>query len=260
MYLETRPQQPPRTAKVLMLHGTGQSAHTFQAKMRYLHEPIARALFASSALQSEFPYPGGVEFVYLDGPIPASELDACDETYMKPNKLPDSWLWGYGDPETQELKGLEHTWKHLATVLNEHGPFVGVIGFSAGAAWSVILTALLEQNLKTNPHFHVNHPPLQFCIAFSAFMFEHRTYEWIYARKIQTPVLHFLAALDTWITERQSLKLVERCAHAQVEYFQGSHYIPRGPRIKELVTKFIQKTSGVGKELRPGGYEDWTDA
>ncbi|PYI32039.1 hypothetical protein BP00DRAFT_473930 [Aspergillus indologenus CBS 114.80] len=239
MYLDT-PSQVPRKAKILMLHG--QSAHTFQSKMRYLHEPIARALSATS-MQHENLSPGGVEFFYLDGPIPASSIDACDETYMKPNRLPDSWLWGYGDPETSELKGLEHTWKRLANVLTEHGPFVGVIGFSAGAAWSVILTALLEQN-KTYPQFQVNHPPMHFCIAFSAFMFEHRTYEWIYARRIQTPVLHFIAALDTWVTEQQSLKVVGRCTNAQVEYFQGSHYIPRGPRIRELVTRFIRRTGG----------------
>ncbi|RAL15786.1 alpha/beta hydrolase [Aspergillus homomorphus CBS 101889] len=258
MYLETPSQQAPRKAKILMLHGTGQSAHTFQTKMRYLHDPIARAVFATSSITHEYLYPGVVEFVYLDGPIPASEIDACDESYMKPNRLPDSWLWGYGDPETSELKGLEHTWKHLAIVLNEHGPFVGVIGFSAGAAWSVILTALLEQNNKMNPHFQVKHPPMQFCIAFSAFMFEHQTYEWIYSRKIQTPVMHFIAALDTWVTERQSLKLVDQCANAQVEYFQGSHYIPRGPQIKELVTKFIRKTTGWALE-RDQVDPEWID-
>ncbi|PWY91689.1 hypothetical protein BO94DRAFT_461516 [Aspergillus sclerotioniger CBS 115572] len=245
MYYDTVSTYTPRKAKVLLLHGNGQSAHTFQAKMRFLHEPIARAINKAPSITHRDVYSGGVDFVYLDAPIPASQIDRGQEPRngkeANPDRLIDSWVWGDGDPENGEIIGAETVLPHLTRVLEGQGPFMGVIGFSEGATWATVLSGLLEREAKASTGFHTNHPPLQFCIAFSGFRFEHESYQWMYTPKIETPVLHFMGTLDTQVTEQQTLRLIEACQNPTVQYFEGTHYIPRTPEINKRITDHIQQ-------------------
>lgn len=80
-------------------------------------------------------FPGSIEFFYPSGPHRASQ--ACDG---------DTYTWGTGDFECQEIAGLDQTIQSIIDILDEHGPFIGIIGFSTGAAIAAIVTSLLEKH------------------------------------------------------------------------------------------------------------------
>ncbi|KAJ5085919.1 hypothetical protein N7532_010690 [Penicillium argentinense] len=78
--------------------------------------------------------------------------------------------WGHGDPEEDEIDGIQ---KSISEILEEHGPSVGIVGFSAGTAVAALITSLSEKresvfDLKSK----TKHPPLEFAIGFSSFKLE----------------------------------------------------------------------------------------
>jgi hypothetical protein len=55
-----------------------------------------------------------------------------------------AWAWGYGDYQHQCIKGIEDSIRYLIRYIDQHGPFIGIMGFSSGAALATIITSLLE--------------------------------------------------------------------------------------------------------------------
>lgn len=55
------------------------------------------------------------------------------------------WVWGYGDPERDRIRGLETTIEYLLRFMDIHGPFIGIMGFSTGACIGAIIASLLEK-------------------------------------------------------------------------------------------------------------------
>jgi thioesterase domain-containing protein len=57
----------------------------------------------------------------------------------------DAWAWGVGDfRQAEEIEGLAQSVTYMLEYIQEHGPFVGAIGFSCGATLAAILSSLLE--------------------------------------------------------------------------------------------------------------------
>lgn len=57
----------------------------------------------------------------------------------------DAWAWGVGDfRQAEEIQGLAQSVTCMLEYMQEHGPFVGAIGFSCGATLAAILASLLE--------------------------------------------------------------------------------------------------------------------
>jgi hypothetical protein len=57
----------------------------------------------------------------------------------------DAWAWGVGDfRQAEEIEGLAQSVTYMLEYMQEHGPFVGAIGFSCGATLAAILSSLLE--------------------------------------------------------------------------------------------------------------------
>jgi hypothetical protein len=79
-------------------------------------------------------YPGGFELFYPNGPLHASEDSDAD-----------NWIWGNGDFQYDLIKGIDESIIKVLGILEKHGPFVGIIGFSTGAAVAAIITSLLER-------------------------------------------------------------------------------------------------------------------
>ena len=50
-----------------------------------------------------------------------------------------------------------------------------------------------------------------------------------------------MGTLDTLVTEQQTLKLIEACENPTIQYFEGTHYIPRRPEIQKRITDYIQQ-------------------
>lgn len=76
------------------------------------------------------------EFQFLSGILPA------DPDRDEGN---DRWVWGYGGLSDGKIKKIDLSIKHILNTLDRDGPFVGIVGFSSGAAMAAIITSLLEK-------------------------------------------------------------------------------------------------------------------
>ncbi|PLB43285.1 hypothetical protein P170DRAFT_431242 [Aspergillus steynii IBT 23096] len=214
----------------------GQSGQKFYYKTRIFHAAIQKEILSLTN--------NPVEFVYLDAPICQIPGDH------------DTRIWAYGSYEEAEMRGLNDSIQLVMSVLKNKGPFLGIMGFSAGAALAVIIASLLESPDRHKEfNVQVQQPPLQFVVAYSGFMLAHPTHMSLYYPKIQVPILHLIGKLDCMIEESLTLRLAERCQIRKIRYFWGGHYIPRHPEIVSEIAGFIGDSFGSGLILKTGDYE-----
>ncbi|KAJ5112257.1 hypothetical protein N7532_000302 [Penicillium argentinense] len=239
----------PSCVKILMLHGHGQSGQFFRCKTQFMHQAIRQVVL--KALQ-ENPRRGQVdtvEFHYPSGILPANPDHPRGESN-------DMWAWGNGDPELDIIRGLEQSIQYIFRLLEQHGPFIGVMGFSTGAALAAIIASLLEKEKPVYGfQFDTFHPPLEFVISFSGFKLENPDYKHIYSPKIKTPILHIIGTLDTMVSTSQSLRLRKSCANASLHSFHGTHYVPRTRHFLKALAQFVEETLG-SEGYNEGDWED----
>ena len=154
-------------------------------------------------------------------------------------------------------RGLDH----IARILEQDGPFDGVIGFSQGAAAAAMTASLLEPGrqeafadaeknaggMAFPPAFaRVDHPPLRFMVSYSGFASTFPGYAAFYKPLIATPSLHFLGTLDTVLEECWARALLESCQHRStgpdetLVVHPGGHSVPLGRRELLVVVEFVR--------------------
>jgi hypothetical protein len=57
----------------------------------------------------------------------------------------DAWAWGFGDYMTEVMQGYKPTIRYILEVIRTAGPFIGIVGFSAGATTAHTLVSLAER-------------------------------------------------------------------------------------------------------------------
>ncbi|KAJ5628160.1 hypothetical protein N7490_010388 [Penicillium lividum] len=241
-------------AKILLLHGYGQSGQFISCKSHFLQAPLTQAI--QNALRHN-PAQGEVNTVNLYSPtgmFPANPDHPRDEINI-------AWAWGHGDPETEQLSGYGETIRHLLTVLERYGPFIGIIGFSTGAALAAVLSSMLEKReTYCDVPFQITHPPFGFAVCFSGFRFEHEVYDPIYSQRIETPILHVVGSLDTIIEPGRTKRLAGSCRNASIYQFSGGHYIPRSADFVWTLRDFVkQALSGKIGDSGSGSENEWED-
>ncbi|KAJ5752552.1 hypothetical protein N7520_009469 [Penicillium odoratum] len=188
------------------------------------------------------------------------------------DEINTAWAWGHGDPETEQLSGYGETIRHLLTVLERYGPFIGIKGFSTGAALAAVLSSMLEKRetycevpfqvrqmhwflLRIFSLLADNNPPFGFAVCFSGFRFEHEVYDPIYSQRIETPILHVVSNLDTMIEPAMTKRLAGSCGSASIYQFSGGHHIPRSADSVRTLREFVKQAlsgrigdSGSGSE------------
>ncbi|KAJ6003659.1 hypothetical protein N7522_006351 [Penicillium canescens] len=190
--------------KVLMLHGHNQSGLFFRYKTVYLEKILKKKLQSSSAFSDQL----AVEFEYPSGPLHADPDCPLEGSS-------DRWAWGHGDHQTDRIKGIENSIRYILQYLHEKGPFIGIMGFSSGAALAAIVTSLLERrNTITGMDLQINHPSLSFLVCFSGFKLNHAFYKTVYREKIQTPTLIVIGEVDTMIFPSETLQLMQQSKKA----------------------------------------------
>ncbi|KAJ2708148.1 Ovarian cancer-associated protein 2 [Coemansia spiralis] len=212
--------------KILCLHGFGESAELFKIRSRNLG-----ALVGDHA-----------ELVYVDAPIDVGSL------HMTTSDLADagaasgftnlSWWW-LRRGKTYEARGLGESLALMGKVLNEQGPFNGIVGFSQGASLAVLVCALLAGREGPLSLGDISHPQLKFLIVAGAFQLEMPIYEYIYADKLDVPSLHIRGIYDTVVAPDRSLK-VQSCFVAPEAFeFVGGHFIPQSPQCARTLRAFL---------------------
>jgi predicted esterase len=53
-------------------------------------------------------------------------------------------VWGYGE-EKDQIRGLAQSLEYIQDTLERKGPFIGIVGFSSGAAMAALVTSILEK-------------------------------------------------------------------------------------------------------------------
>ncbi|KAJ1732642.1 Ovarian cancer-associated protein 2 [Coemansia biformis] len=212
--------------KVLCLHGFGESAELFKIRSRNL-----RALVGDHA-----------ELVYPDAPIDVGSL------HMTTSDLADagavsgftnlSWWW-LRRGKTYEARGMGESLALLGKILNEQGPFDGIVGFSQGASLAVLVCALLAGREGPLTLGDVNHPQMKFAILAGAFQLEMPIYEYVYAEKFTTPSLHIRGIYDTVVSPERSLKLQHCFESPDAFEFVGGHFIPQSPQCARKMRAFL---------------------
>ncbi|KAJ5593602.1 hypothetical protein N7537_010506, partial [Penicillium hordei] len=225
--------------KVLMLHGHGQSADIFKPKTRYVRN-VLRTL--SNEMDFEFHHLSGVLSAYPDD-----------------SDLKDQRVWGYDEPENDKINGLEKSIEHILDALDQDGPFIGIVGFSSGAAMTAIVASILE---KRTPICGVSwkrrHPQLRFAICLSGFKLKNKSYEAFYSPKIITPMFHAVGELDATVSPTQTRNLARCCFSPWFYEFFGGHYVPQSKDFlgfSQSLKSFLTAALGLSERVQ----ESWVD-
>ena len=277
---------PGRKLKILMLHGFTQTGHLFEIKTKALKKSLEKFIPPAPKPGHLTQYPGGIELIYPTAPIRLDPTDVpgFEGLVDSSQEAPDAFGWWRrkGDAEPYVYVGMEQGLATISQVLQEQGPFDGVLGFSQGGAAAGMVASLLEPGRReafekqqarggmrypdsfTEDTGFVEgmvHPPLKFAVSYSGFAAMWKDgkglYEPFYEPKIQTPMLHFLGTVDTVVSEERSLRLVDACVDGRgkeggverVVYHPGGHFLPSSQRqyVAALVA-FIREAVGERNE------------
>ncbi|KAK3069912.1 hypothetical protein LTR53_011374 [Teratosphaeriaceae sp. CCFEE 6253] len=284
-----------RTLRILMLHGFTQSGHLFEIKTKALKKSLEKHFPAAPKPGHLAEYPGGLELAYPTAPIRLDPDDVvvsvsgATTSDTKTDDRPESESFGWwrrkGDAEPFTYEGMGRGFERIASVLQDQGPFDGVLGFSQGGAAAGMVASLLEDGRReaferaqakggmrypdsfvrdTGYIEEVAHPPLKFAVSYSGFgAATNSLYQAFYDPKITTPMLHFLGSVDTVVSEERSLRLVEACVGgkgggdgkvSRVVYHPGGHFLPSSQKqyVAALVA-FIQEVLSGGAGAAAGG-------
>jgi dihydrofolate reductase len=254
-----------------MLHGYTQNGPLFHAKTRALEKHLQKVL-------------PGTTLSYPTGPLRLrpSDVPGFDPTSSED---PDGSIEAYGwwrrsdTANPPEYVGLDTGLSAVAKVLEEEGPFDGVIGFSQGAALAAMVASLLEGEARKQAFERaqtksplalsypesfakLNHPPLRFCAAYCGFRAPGERYRGFYEDPhIQTPVCHFIGSLDSVVDETRTQALVDATGGAeatQVVSHPGGHFVPSGKQYLDVVAAFVKQhmSSQDDKEVEEERVED----
>ncbi|KGO50393.1 Serine hydrolase FSH [Penicillium expansum] len=235
--------------KILMLHGHAQSGRTLQCKTEFLKPQVKDTIL--NAVQQ---YPNAepvdmVEFHYPSGRLPAKVDQPPEESNYR-------WVWGYGDSMSDRIRGFEQSVDEIFRYMEKNGPFLGLMGFSMGAATGAMIASLLEKRHSIgNFQFNTDHPPLKFVVAICGFTLEDPLYNDFYTPKIETPIFLAIASIDVMVAESESLRLRDSCTNTTLYFFEGAHHVPRHEAFLESLNQFIENALSIKEDHE----EDWED-
>jgi len=205
-----------------------------------------------------------IEMVFVDGPMvlqpvdlddfTSSALDASEVTIATSDPALTPRAWYKANADRTVAKGLEDSLQMLKDVLSRDH-YVGVFGFSQGAAIAALLAALLEKP-HTFPAFLVDgkppHPPFQFCVSVSGFKVNDSLASEIFGQSYATPTLHVLGKTDVVVVEERSRLLLDVSVNARVEEHEGGHFVPSKANWRNFFRDYLRNPSGDVPSPRSG--------
>lgn len=230
--------------RVLVLHGYSQNAIIFSKRL--------------GALRKESK---DIEYVFLNAPhilLPAElfgsptrfdsvtqgEVPSEADTQVDPDLALRAW-WRK-NKEGTEARGLAESIMYIREVLRE-GRYDGIFGFSQGAAFAAVISALLERP-HLHPPFLVDgkppHPPLKFCVAVSGFKLLDPLCNPFFTPNYTTPTLHVLGRTDVVVVEERSRTLCEVSKNARLEEHDGGHFVPSKGNWRKFLVNYMKDPLG----------------
>ncbi|DBA87420.1 TPA: hypothetical protein ACH3X1_004466 [Trebouxia sp. C0004] len=207
-----------RKLRVLALHSFRTSGKTFALQMN-------RAGL-DKALQDL------LDIVYVDapnaasGPIPEDVKPYFDGPYYE-------WWNAEKDEERDRVtyRGWDTSKGFLEKIVQEQGPFDGIMGFSQGGACASTVAALQRLGVMLQ-----GAAPLKFAIFFAGALIRDRNLSYIYKEKVTLPSVHIIGDKD-YVKEWSEFQLTKWQDPILIRHPRG-HVIPRleGEKLKVMRT------------------------
>lgn len=179
---------------------------------------------------------------------------AAIEKEEDPSLTPRAW-WK-PNPERTVAVGFKESVQSLGQLLRNNR-FDGVFGFSQGAAFAAVLSALLEKpNLYSDLTLEDGkpiHPPFKFCLAVSGFKLEDPYANPIWEGGYNTPTLHILGQADVVVVGYRSKRLAEVAHNLRVEEHVGGHFVPTKGPWRKFLAAYLQDPEG--QHASPGAAD-----
>ncbi|TDL16828.1 hypothetical protein BD410DRAFT_794926 [Rickenella mellea] len=216
--------------RILALHGHAQSSSVIKKKLTAI----------TRELEDE------IEFVYIDAPHYVLPVDPPNISGLGWTSEPDTfeldascairawWLDLYGMTDSHSAIESLH---YMRRILEEQGPFDGIIGFSQGATLAALLTGYLEYS-NINPKFAcIDHPPFSLGIFISGYIAQSPATP--LPKIMRTPSLHIIGVNDVVVLPQHSKDLSRRFSQPRVEIHEGGHWIPRKPSWRRFFINYL---------------------
>lgn len=220
--------QPQKALKgtVLCLHGFAQNGNVFSVKASGIRKALKKAGYHTVFIDSP------LALTAADLPFEASRYGADD----KSSEL-DFRGWVYTQ---QDRFDMQPAFETVKSAYKEHGPFVGLLGFSQGAGVVGLLLAHYNEIMGDDKALD----SLKFAILYSGFKFEHESVQKYYNKRVTVPTLHVMGELDTLVSNERSQIYADLCDNHTVLKHPGGHYTPS---TKDLLRSQIAWVSSVAE-------------
>lgn len=193
---------------ILCLHGFAQNGVVFSTKASGIRKALKKA---------------GYHTVFIDAPI---ELTPADLPFAAANLGADDKAeevnfrgWVYTQPEKFDIQPSLDV---IKKAYEEHGPFIGIMGFSQGSGIAGAILSSFNDVVGDEKALD----SLKFAIIYSGFKFDNPSVQHYYKKKITLPTLHVMGELDTLVSNERSQALADLCEDATVLKHPGGHYCP----------------------------------
>lgn len=229
--------------RILCLHGFTSNGAVHAHQIRGI----------TKALSAEF------EFLFPDGPHAADVPGKMNlqnpatkswSEFVAKNSTSGHRAWWFArdpDPAKNEpgtFEGLEQSLDLIGDLLQKTGSVHAIWGFSQGACFAGLLTALLSTQDKDNL-FRKRLPSSQGVPSLGVFVagFKSRfpQYDSAYASGIDAPTLHVIGSRDTAVTPERSETLVDICRNPTLMRHEGGHDVPTSDQYMQKIIDFLRQ-------------------
>ncbi|KAF4124422.1 Serine hydrolase (FSH1) [Geosmithia morbida] len=260
----SKPAQPDKKMKILMLHGYTQSGPLFHKKTRALEKLLIKTLAPSSILP---------ELIYPSAPVNLRPQDIPGYVFPEgddgpdPDAKTDAWAWFRKDDATDTYLHFDEGMSAVSDAIRDAGGIDAILGFSQGAAVAVLVAAALESGREppagpagewarrlreANSVRDRGVTDLLFAVSYCGFFAPMDSFRWCYDPVIQTPTLHVIGGLDTIVEESRSRGLVDRTRDPLVVVHPGGHHVPVAKEWAMPLLGFVKQHS----EEKVGGEQE----
>ncbi|CAF1257363.1 unnamed protein product [Adineta steineri] len=215
--------------RILCLHGYRQNGNMFREKTGSLRKVLKKHV---------------AEFVYIDAPhiLPVQDNITEDDTNTSASNRTNERGWWFSaadltyDPlaTTSCDRGFDESLKYVIKYINEQEvPFDGLLAFSQGAAFAVLLLARLS-SMKY---------PFRFVILVASFRSGQEQHQSMYNNlQIDLPNLHVIGINDRVIPCLMSETLANECfKNAEILRHDGGHFVPTSSEAKLSYIQFLDR-------------------
>lgn len=206
--------------RILCLHGYRQNEQSFREKTGGLRKLIKRE----------------AEFVFTSAPhvIPEPENLA-----RLPPDQERGWFFSRPEKaykatdETDVCLGLEESIEHVEMVMEQSGPYDGLLGFSQGACFISLLCSHKARHPDSPVQF-------RFVVLFAGFKSLLVPHVEEYAVPFAAPSLHAVGESDGVVPLKMAEDLLPCFVNATPYRHSGGHYIPASPPLRTAIQDFLR--------------------